>query len=82
MRRAATITTVAFLIVGSGCVQQDKFDQARLSVRTQEEMIVSLEQERDGAKTDLRTARKQLAEAKAHDRLHEDRLPVPARQPA
>ncbi len=67
MRRAATITTVAFLIVGSGCVQQDKFDQARLSVRTQEEMIESLEQERDGAKTDLRAARKQLAEAKAQN---------------
>ncbi len=65
MRRAATITTVAFLIVASGCVQQDKFDHARMSALTQEEMIISLEQERDGAKTDLRTARKQLTEAKA-----------------
>ncbi len=67
MRRAASITSVAFLIVGSGCVQQDKFDHARMSVLTQEEMILSLEQELDGAKTDLRTARKQLTEAKAQN---------------
>lgn len=67
MRRAATITTVAFLIVASGCVQQDKFDHARMSALTQEEMIISLEQERDGAKTNLRTARKQLVEAKTQN---------------
>lgn len=64
MRSAAAIAAGLLLAVGSGCVQQDKYDNTVMSARTLKERLVAAERERDTANENLGTVRDQLAQAR------------------
>lgn len=64
MRRAVSILTVALIWGGTGCVQQDRYDNAVLSSRSLKEQLVAAEQERDVASANLGTVREQLTAAR------------------
>ncbi|UCD74133.1 MAG: OmpA family protein [Phycisphaerales bacterium] len=64
MRRAATITLVALLgglpFIGTGCIPQDRYDQALLANQTLKEQLVRAEADRDAAANNLRAAQSEL----------------------
>jgi chemotaxis protein MotB len=64
MRRAASIATAALVLAGSGCVQQDKYDNTVISARSLKEQLVVAERERDTANANLDEVRGQLAGAR------------------
>ena len=63
MRRATVITTAALVLTGTGCVQQDKYDNTVMSARSLKEQLVAAEQERDTARANIEEVRSQLAQA-------------------
>ena len=67
MRRALPLATVALALAGTGCVQQDTYDNAVLSSRSLKEQLVAAQGERDTAKANLETVRGQLAEARTQN---------------
>jgi chemotaxis protein MotB len=52
------------LCAGSGCVQQDKYDDTVLSNRTLKEQLVAAQRDRDAADANVRELREQLAQAR------------------
>jgi flagellar motor protein MotB len=64
MRRVASIAAFALLFAGSGCVQQDKYDDTVLSNRTLKEQLVAAERDRDTAVANTDELRQQLDQAK------------------
>ncbi|MHC4415294.1 MAG: OmpA/MotB family protein [Planctomycetota bacterium] len=74
MRRPASITTIAMLLVAAGCVQQDRYDDSVLSARTLKEQLVSVQGERDVANANLDTVRNQLAQAEVENSKLETRI--------
>ncbi len=65
MRRATVITSAALVLAGTGCVQQDKYDNTVLSSRSLQEQLVAVERERDTARANLDEVRDQLTTAKS-----------------
>jgi chemotaxis protein MotB len=64
MRRVAPIAAIAMLCAGSGCVQQDKYDDTVLSNRTLKEQLVAAQRDRDTANANVGELRQQLAQAR------------------
>lgn len=64
MRRVAMICSGVLVIAGTGCVQQDKYDNTVLTARSLKEQLVAAERDRDTAHANLQQVRGQLAEAK------------------
>ena len=65
MRRVAPIAAIAVLWAGSGCVQQDKYNDTVLSNRTLKEQLVAAQRDRDTANANVAELRGQLAQARA-----------------
>ena len=65
MRSCIMIATGAVVLAGTGCVQQDKYDNTVLGARSLKEQLVSAERERDTARANLDEVREQLTEAKS-----------------
>jgi chemotaxis protein MotB len=63
MRRATVITSAALVLAGTGCVQQDKYDNTVISARSLKEQLVAAEQDRDTARANLDEVRGQLSQA-------------------
>ena len=53
------------MLTGTGCVQQDKYDNTVLSSRSLKEHLVAVERERDTARANLDEVRDQLTVAKS-----------------
>jgi len=64
MRRVAPIAAIAMLCAGSGCVQQDKYNDTVLNNRTLKEQVVAAQSDRDAADANVRELRQQLAQAR------------------
>lgn len=68
MRRASTLFVVALFgvmpLAGTGCVQQEKYDQLLMANRSLQEQVVALEDERDVARANLDTVREQLTRSR------------------
>lgn len=67
MRRAALIFTAALICAATGCVQQDRYDNAVMSSRSLKEQLVAAQQERDVANANIQTVREQLTQARAEN---------------
>jgi chemotaxis protein MotB len=65
MRRVASIAAIAMLCVGSGCVQQDKYEDTVLSNRALQEQLVGAQRDRDTANANVSELQGQLAQARA-----------------
>ncbi|MHC4103032.1 MAG: hypothetical protein ACYSW1_19365, partial [Planctomycetota bacterium] len=65
MRRVAPIAAIAMLCAGSGCVQQDKYNDTVLSNRALKEQLVAAERDRDTANANAAELRGQLTQARA-----------------
>jgi chemotaxis protein MotB len=69
MRSVTTFSAAALLVsvsmFGTGCVQQDKYDQLVMANRSLQEQNISLEADRDEARANLDTVRGQLGQATA-----------------
>ncbi|MHC4709901.1 MAG: OmpA/MotB family protein [Planctomycetota bacterium] len=65
MRRVAPIAAIAMLCAGSGCVQQDKYNDTVLSNRALKEQLVAAERDRDTANANVGELRGQLTQARA-----------------
>ncbi len=63
MRRATVITSAALVLAGTGCVQQDKYDNTVISARSLKEQLVAAEQDRDTARANIEEVRGQLGRA-------------------
>ncbi len=64
MRRATVITSAALVLAaGTGCVQQDKYDNTVISARSLKEQLVAAEQDRDTARANIEEVRGQLSQA-------------------
>lgn len=67
MRRFATILFVPILsampLLAGGCVQQDQYDQTLMANKSLKEQLVSVEEQRDQAKSNLDTVRESLGRA-------------------
>lgn len=59
----ATTVFAALPLLGTGCVDQTKYDQMLMTNRSLQEQAISLEAERDEARANLDTVRGQLAQA-------------------
>ncbi|MHC4421139.1 MAG: hypothetical protein ACYS1E_11155, partial [Planctomycetota bacterium] len=64
MRRVAPIAAIAMLCAGSGCVQQDKYDDTVLNNRSLKEQLVAAQHDRDAADANVRELRQQLGQAR------------------
>lgn len=68
MQRASALTTLAFIaampLIGTGCVQQDKYDALLQSNRSLQEQLVGTEDQRDVARGNLESLRSQLSDAR------------------
>lgn len=68
MKRASRLLSLAALIVlpliGTGCVQQDKYDALLDSNRSLQEQLAAAEDQRDTARANLTTVQDQLADAR------------------
>jgi chemotaxis protein MotB len=65
MRRVASIAAIAMLCAGSGCVQQDKYEDTVLGNRALKEQLVAAERDRDTANANVSELQGQLAQARA-----------------
>lgn len=66
MPRLARVTLFGLLalpLIAGGCVPQDKYDQMLMANRSLQEQVVTLEDERDTARSNLDTVRQQLAKS-------------------
>jgi len=66
MSRLASVSLFGLLalpLIAGGCVPQDKYDQMLMANRSLQEQVVTLEDERDTARSNLDTVRQQLAKA-------------------
>lgn len=66
MSRLASVSLFGLLalpLIAGGCVPQDKYDQMLMANRSLEEQVVTLQDERDTARSNLDTVRGQLAKA-------------------
>lgn len=68
MQRASALLSLAALaalpIIGTGCVQQDKYDALLESNRSMQEQLVATEDQRDVARANLQSVQNQLADAR------------------
>lgn len=68
MQRASALFTLALVaampVIGTGCVQQDKYDALLESNRSLQEQLVATEDQRDVAKGNLESLRGQLSDAR------------------
>ncbi len=68
MRRASIISAFAIAavpLVGTGCVQQDRYDAILESNRSLKEQLVSAEDERDVSRANLDTVRQELSQSRS-----------------
>ena len=67
MRRASILTALtaaALPMIGTGCVQQDRYDAMLESQRSLKEQLVAAEDERDVARANLDTVRQELGQSR------------------
>lgn len=74
MRRVAPIAALAVLCAGSGCVQQDKYNDTLMTNRTLREQLVAAERDRDTANANADELRQQLATARGANRELEGQI--------
>jgi chemotaxis protein MotB len=68
MRRVAPVAALIVLCAGSGCVQQDKYNDTLMTNRTLKEQLVAAQRDRDTANANVEELRQQLATARSANR--------------